>query len=136
VFAREDGNPLPLDHVTKRFRELAVAAGLRPVRLHDLRHGSASLMLAAVVPMALVSKRLGHSSINITSDTYTHLLEGVGRDAAERAAALVPWNRGDHSVTISPGIDRAPDPEVADHRRSEALDGGAPPGNSNPEPTG
>ncbi|MGH3918386.1 MAG: hypothetical protein ACRDRY_03710 [Pseudonocardiaceae bacterium] len=35
--AREEGNPLPLDHVTERFREPVVAAGLRPVRLHDLR---------------------------------------------------------------------------------------------------
>ena len=47
-------------------------------------------MLAADVPLAVVSKRLGHSSVAITSDTYSHLLEGVGREAAERAAALVP----------------------------------------------
>jgi len=99
VFAREDGNPLPLDTVTKRFRELCTAAGVRPVRLHDLRHGSASLMLAAGVDLALVSKRLGHSSIAITADTYSHLLGGVGREAAERAAALVPRNRGDQPVT-------------------------------------
>ena len=77
----------------------AVAAGLRPIRLHDLRHGAASLMLAAGVDLALVSKRLGHSSVSITSDTYSHLVEGVGREAAERAAALVPRNRGDQPVT-------------------------------------
>lgn len=47
-------------------------------------------MLAAGVPLAVVSKRLGHSSIAITSDTYSHMLEGVGRQAAEAAAALVP----------------------------------------------
>lgn len=47
-------------------------------------------MLSAGVPMAVVSKRLGHSTITLTSDTDSHLLEGVGRDAAERAAALVP----------------------------------------------
>ena len=47
-------------------------------------------MLAAGVEMAVVSKRLGHSGIRITSDTYTHLLEGVGRQAAEAAAALIP----------------------------------------------
>lgn len=99
VFAREDGNPLPLDAVTKRFGELCDAAGVRRVRVHDLRHGSASLLLAAGVDLALVSKRLGHSSVTITADTYSHLLEGVGREAAERAAALVPRNRGDQSVT-------------------------------------
>ena len=55
--------------------------------------GAKRLMLAAGVPMAVVSKRLGHSSLAITSDTYSHLLEGVGQQAATAAAALVP--RGD-----------------------------------------
>ena len=54
--------------------------------------------------MALVSKVLGHSSISITSDTYTHLLGGVGRAAAE-ASSLVPRARRDQSVTY-PGIRR------------------------------
>ncbi|HEU4568072.1 MAG TPA: tyrosine-type recombinase/integrase, partial [Marmoricola sp.] len=76
-------------------------AGLRQVRLHDLRHGQASLMLAAGVPIAVVSKRLGHSSIALTSDTYSHLLGGVGRAAAEAAAALVtrPGRPGHTSAT-------------------------------------
>jgi integrase len=90
VFAREDGNPLRLDAVSKRFQELATEAGLPTLTLHGLRHGAASLMLAAGVDVAVVSKRLGHSSIAITSDTYSHLLAGVGRQAAEAAAALVP----------------------------------------------
>jgi len=90
VFAREDGTPWAPERLTKRFNQIVARAGLRPIRLHDLRHGQASLMLAAGVPMAVVSKRLGHSSLSITSDTYSHLLEGVGRDAAERASALVP----------------------------------------------
>ncbi|HEX8095075.1 tyrosine-type recombinase/integrase [Jatrophihabitans sp.] len=90
VFAREDGTPIAPERVTKRFAQLVNAAGLRSIRLHDLRHGQASLMLAAGVPIAVVSKRLGHSTITLTSDTYSHMLQGVGRDAAERAAALVP----------------------------------------------
>lgn len=93
VFAREDGNPLRLDAVSKRFGELAAEIGLPRLTLHGLRHGAASLMLASGADMALVSKRLGHSSIAITSDTYSHLLAGVGREAAERAAALVPRAR-------------------------------------------
>jgi len=100
VFAREDGSPIPPDTISDRFRALVADAKLRPVRLHDLRHGQASLMLAAGVPIAVVSKRLGHSSIGITSDTYSHLLEGVGKDAAERAWALVRDSR-DQSVTTS-----------------------------------
>lgn len=47
-------------------------------------------MLAAGIDIAVVSKRLGHSPITLTVDTYSHLLEGVGRDAGERAAPLVP----------------------------------------------
>jgi integrase len=63
------------------------------IRLHDLRHGAASLGIAAGVPIAVVSKRLGHSSISVTADIYGHLLEGVGHQAAEAAAALVPRSR-------------------------------------------
>ena len=110
VFAREDGTPIPPQHVTDTFNRLTRAAGLRPIRLHDLRHGRASLLLAADVPIAVVSKLLGHSSISITSDTYSHLLKGVGSKAAEAAAGLVPRagrDQGlreavrDHSVTTS-----------------------------------
>ena len=63
---------------SERASWIAKAAGLRPVRLHDLRHGAASL-LAGGTEMAVVSKRIGHSSIAITADTYSHLLAGVGR---------------------------------------------------------
>ena len=99
VFAREDGAAMLPDTVSKTFRRLAIKAGLRPIRLHDLRHGQASLMLAAGVPMPIVSKRLGHSTLTITSDTYSHLLEGVGRDAAQRASNLVPRQPRDTHVT-------------------------------------
>ena len=90
VFTRADGSAWHPETVTKRFGVLAAEAGLRHIRLHDLRHGQASLMLAAGVPLGVVSKRLGHSSISLTSDTYSHLLEGVGRQAANAAAAQVP----------------------------------------------
>lgn len=53
-------------------------------------------MLAAGLPIAVVSKRLGRSSISITSDTYSHLLGGVGAQAAEAAASLVPRTPRDH----------------------------------------
>jgi len=73
IFARENGAPLALDAITKRFRELVAEAGLRPVRLHDLGHGAAWLRLAAGADIAVVSKLLRHSSVSITSDTYSHL---------------------------------------------------------------
>ncbi len=90
VFAKVGGEHLSPEYVTKTFTRLAKAAGLRPIRLHDLRHGAASLRLAAGSDIAAVSKMLGHSSISITADTYSHLLRGVGRQAAEAAQALVP----------------------------------------------
>ena len=92
LFCQENGRALDPSRVTKIFGRLAASAGLRHIRLHDLRHGSASLMLAAGIPVEVVSKRLGHSSINLTMDTYSHLLEGVGRRAAEAAMGLVPRN--------------------------------------------
>jgi len=130
VFAREDGRPLPLDLVTKRFQAMAAASGVRVVRLHDLRHGAASLRLASGTDIAVVSKILGHSSVSITADTYSHMLAGVARAAAERAAALVPRNRRDHYVTTYNETAGTPDggPTVS------AATGSAPPGTRTPNP--
>lgn len=99
VFARESGDPLNTNMVHKTFHHLIDKAKLRRIRLHDLRHGHASLMLAAGVELELVSKRIGHSSTTITADMYQHLLPGVSRGAAEKAAALVPRKLRDQSVT-------------------------------------
>jgi integrase len=90
VFTRENGSPLDPDAVYKTFVRLVDKTGPRLVPLHHLRHGPASLQLAAGVDIAIVSKRLGHSKIDLTSDTYGHLIGNAGRDAAEAAAALVP----------------------------------------------
>ncbi|KJE20377.1 phage integrase family protein [Frankia torreyi] len=59
-------------------------------RLHDLRHASASIQLAEGVDIALVSKRLGHSTPSITAALYVHLLRSTGQKAAETVAAAVP----------------------------------------------
>ena len=132
VFAREDGSPISPDVVSKRFQDISESAGLPRVRLHDLRHGAASLRLAAGVDIAVVSKQLGHSTITLTSDTYSHLLHDVGRQAAERAMALVPRDHRDQvrdqSVTSRP----------VDHGAEEALNAltwgdGAPPSGLEPE---
>jgi integrase len=90
VFTRENGSPLDPDWVYKEFVRLVRRAGLRRRPLHHLRHGAASLQLAAGVDIAIVSKRLGHSKIDLTSDTYGHLIGKVGKQAAEASAALVP----------------------------------------------
>ena len=90
VFTKENGEWLHPTAVTDRFRELAEAAGLPPIRLHDLRHGAATLAHAAGADLHSIKEMLGHSSIGITSDTYTTLLPQVDRAIAEAAAQLVP----------------------------------------------
>ncbi|WP_073807504.1 tyrosine-type recombinase/integrase [Kitasatospora sp. CB01950] len=66
VFTNEDGSRLHPGKVTEMFERLVTASGLPPIRLHDLRHGAATL--AGGVDMKVVSEMLGHSSIKITSD--------------------------------------------------------------------
>ena len=77
--------------------ELALAGPpLPPIRLHDLRHGAASLTYRATRDLKLVPELLGHSGIQITADTYTTLFQEVDTAAAEAVAALVP--RGVHTM--------------------------------------
>jgi integrase len=90
VFTQPDGTALHPADVTARFHELVTAADLPPVRLHDLRHGAATIALAAGVEMKVVQDMLGHSSITLTSDTYTSVLPELARLAAESAASLIP----------------------------------------------
>ncbi|GAB3494011.1 site-specific integrase [Amycolatopsis cihanbeyliensis] len=90
VFTRENGEQLRPSWVTDRFAALAAEAGLPPIRLHDLRHGAATLALAGGAEMKTVQDMLGHSSITITSDVYTSVLPDVAREAAEAAARLIP----------------------------------------------
>jgi integrase len=90
IFTREDGTELKPDWVSEYFERLAFAAGLPPIRLHDLRHGAATLSLAAGNDMKTTSAMLRHSSLAITSDTYTNVLPELAREAAEASVSLVP----------------------------------------------
>jgi integrase len=93
VFTDTDGSPLHPAKVTDRFYELSAAAGLPPIRLHDLRHGAATLTLATGADLKIVQELLGHSSITITADTYAHVLPELARETAEAAARMVPRKR-------------------------------------------
>jgi integrase len=92
LFTEPDGTPLHPAKVTDTFTTLAADAGLPPVRLHDLRHGAATLALAAGVDIKVVQDMLGHSSHAITADTYTSVLPQVAHHAAEATAATIPRN--------------------------------------------
>ncbi|MFB9895356.1 site-specific integrase [Planobispora takensis] len=89
VFTRCDGAPVAPDYLTVRFRRLVDASGLPPVRLHDLRHGAASLALAAHVDLPVVQGQFGHASIVLTADTYTSVLPQTHHQAAAATARLV-----------------------------------------------
>ncbi|MEU8401765.1 site-specific integrase [Nonomuraea sp. NPDC048892] len=87
VFTQPDGSRLHPQHVSDQFLWLAYLAGLPPIRLHDLRHGAASLMLAARVKMKVVQETLGHTSSAFTADTYASVHPQVATAAAEKTAA-------------------------------------------------
>jgi integrase len=89
VFTALDGGPMSPDYLTQTFAQLVKASGLPPVRLHDLRHGAASLALAAGVDLKVVADQLGHCSIVLTADTYVSVAVELALSAAEAVARLV-----------------------------------------------
>ncbi|MFH0768983.1 MAG: site-specific integrase [Chloroflexota bacterium] len=84
VFCQHDGRPLLPNSVTHAWVKLAGRAGLKGIRLHDARHTHASLMLKQGIHPKIVQERLGHSSIQITLDTYSHVAPGLQQAAANR----------------------------------------------------
>ena len=81
VYAYQDGKPVtPKALSATRSRW----SGNRGVRFHDLRHAHATHLLASGIHPKVAQERLGHSSIAITMDTYSHVLPGMGADAAKR----------------------------------------------------
>ncbi len=89
LFVSEDGAALHPDYLSREFRRLVAGTKLPVIRLHDLRHSHASLLLAAGVPVHVVSQRLGHADPGFTMRVYGHLLPRQQRDAAELVAGMV-----------------------------------------------
>jgi integrase len=75
------------------FTRTTATSGLSRIRFHDLRHTHASLLVAAGVPIKVVSERLGHAHPGFTMHTYQHLLPGMGAAAASQFAALIDTSR-------------------------------------------
>jgi integrase len=83
VYAREDGAPIQPDSLTSIWDRWS--EGRKPrVRFHDLRHAHATHMLASGVHPRIAQERLGHSSVAITMDIYSHVLPGMQADAAKK----------------------------------------------------
>ena len=89
VLADNAGRPIQPQRLSVAFRRAVQASGLPPVRLHDLRHGAASLALAAGADLKTVQDLLGHSTIITTADIYTSVLPEVHDRYADAVADLV-----------------------------------------------
>jgi integrase len=84
VFSTIEGKPLRPNTITRAWTMLTAKAGVKPIRLHDARHTHASIMLKQGVHPKIVQERLGHSSIEITLDIYSHVMPGLQEAAAKR----------------------------------------------------
>ncbi|MCH7737783.1 MAG: tyrosine-type recombinase/integrase [Chloroflexi bacterium] len=82
VFCLPDGHPYNPDSVSLDFANLTKLAGLPHLRLHDLRHSHATIMMEQGVNPKTVAERLRHSSVVITLDTYSHVLPNIQEEAA------------------------------------------------------
>jgi integrase len=89
VFTTARGTPLDTSNVTHALQRALAAAGLPRQRFHDLRHAAASLLLAQGADMRTVMEVLGHSSITLTANTYSHVGKAAMRDAADKMDAAL-----------------------------------------------
>jgi integrase len=89
VITTEDGRPMHPETLSDLFVRQARRAGLPQIRLHDLRHSVASILLARGVHPKVVSEQLGHATIALTLDTYSHVIPSLQQEAAGVIAAAV-----------------------------------------------
>ena len=89
VVAQHDGRPIQPRSLTHNWVRIIGNTALPRIRFHDLRHSHASQMLAAGVHPKVASERLGHSTIGITLDLYSHVMPGMQADAAEQVDVAI-----------------------------------------------
>lgn len=89
VCARPDGKPLRPDYLSQALPRVAQQAGLPRIRFHDLRHSHATHLLQAGVHPKVVAERLGHATVQVTLDIYSHVLPTLQQDAAQRLDATL-----------------------------------------------
>jgi integrase len=85
-----DGSPMHPDSLSSGWRRAVHKAGIEPVRFHDLRHAHATLMLQEGIHPKVVSERLGHASIGITLDVYSHVLPSMQAEAVQALDHVFP----------------------------------------------
>jgi integrase len=84
VFTNDAGDFISVDKLLRHFKALLEKAGLPHMRFHDLRHSAATILLTMGVHPKVVQELLGHSTIAMTMDTYSHLLPSMQKDAANK----------------------------------------------------
>lgn len=89
VISKKDGSPMKPDSMTQKWRRFLEAHDLPKIRLHDLRHSNATALIMAGVNPRVVQQRLGHSDVNITLNTYTHVLPEMDMEAAAKLDSIL-----------------------------------------------
>ena len=89
VFTVPDGGPINPRTLHSAFKRLLRIANLPDIRFHDLRHTHATMLLEQNVHPKVVSERLGHASVSITLDTYSHVIPSLQQEVADIVADLV-----------------------------------------------
>lgn len=92
----EDGRPLDPMYICKRFHKLVRRHNMPVIRFHDLRHSHSCMLLEEGINIKVISERLGHSTINVTLDIYSHVTENMQKEAAETLKSLV----AKHNITF------------------------------------
>jgi integrase len=102
IFPNDIGKPIDKNNLVRRHFEPAIRkAGLRKIRFHDLRHTYASLLIDQGEHPKYIQTQMGHSSINVTMDTYGHLMKMVNRESARRLDMTIFKQTGDFLETFS-----------------------------------
>lgn len=102
VFTSSIGTPLDERNVRRSFKETLRAAELPDLRLHDLRHTTATLLLTQGVHPRVVMETLGHSQVTLTLDTYSHVLPSLQAEAAKRMDDAIGCQIGCQEENDSP----------------------------------
>ncbi|GAB2922930.1 hypothetical protein GCM10027028_20950 [Streptomyces sundarbansensis] len=95
VFTTRTGRPIEPRNLYRSFTRVAGTAGLRVIRLHDARHGCATLLTAAGVPPRAVMEILGHSQIAVTMNIYAHVVQDTQRETVSHLDRMLRRQRPD-----------------------------------------
>ena len=93
IFATRNGTPFSHRNIHRHFKKTLVKLGLPEIRFHDLKHSYASILASQNVHPKTVQEALGHSTITLTLDTYSHILRSLQKEAAEKLDLLLLTHR-------------------------------------------